>query len=227
MKLRAGSAIGSFLRAVVVSAVALVVLTGCDTFLPDPVSYTLIEGEPVARICIPLTVTDIRIKTYANPDDYTGRISWAASGSHYFEAGSELVLGQGFEGLPRTSDSGENFLSGRFAVEMEVSSSEGGDWTMFSILDGADFQEGKWLDGDGDSTSTPCVRGECPRFSACFNKWPIPTGYPTEPTSTFTPGTPLPDPTEPSPEKTGSIQVPGRSVGPWVESPTVSPSPSP
>lgn len=166
-------------------------LAGCDTFLPDPVAFTMIDTQPVVRLCLPLTVTSVELKTYSSEDDYDGQIVWSSNGRHFFPAGSEFVVGAGQDGLVVTQDAGVDFLAGDFAVMIAVSSDAGGSWTTFtSIRTG--LSEGSWLDGYGEPTATPCMRSECMPMSACYNEWPIPTGYPTEPESTFVPPEPTP-----------------------------------
>ncbi len=175
---------------VVVAAVAAVCLAGCDTFLPDPVAFTMIDGQPVVRLCLPLTVTKVEVKTFSSEKDYEGQVVWSSDGWHFFPAGSEFVVGQGQNGLRVTQDDDSGFLRGEFAVMIDVSSNPGGSWTTHSHIDGTELVEGSWLDGYGDPTGTPCTRGECMPMSACYNEWPIPTGYPTEPESTFVPPEP-------------------------------------
>jgi hypothetical protein len=178
--------------AVLVAALAATCLAGCDTFLPDPVAFTMIDAQPVVRLCLPLTVTSVQVKTYSSENDYEGSIVWSSSGWHFFPAGSEFVIGEGQDGLAVTQDAGADFLTGDFAVMIAVTSNPGGSWTTFSRIDRDEFAEGSWLDGYGEPIDTPCTRGECMPMSACYNEWPIPTGYPTEPESTFVPPEPTP-----------------------------------
>ena len=115
--------------AALVAALAATCLAGCDTFLPDPVAFTMIDAQPVVRLCLPLTVTSIQVKNYSGESDHEGQIVWSSNGWHFFPAGSEFVLGEGQDGLAATQDAGVDFLAEKFAVMIAVSSHPGGSWT--------------------------------------------------------------------------------------------------
>src|SRR5690606_17498556 len=48
------------LGAAVAMGLALL-LAGCDQFLAEPMAYTRVDGTPVVRICIPLTITEVTV----------------------------------------------------------------------------------------------------------------------------------------------------------------------
>lgn len=181
--------IGAVLAVVVVSG-----LSACDHFLPEPLAFTEVGEQPVVRVCIPLEITEISIKTYSTDEDHRGTVVWHATGSLDAVGGTEFAVGTAPEGLVVDIERGPSFVeSDEFAVEMEVRSARGGSWSTFSYIESADLVAGSWLDGSGAATDVPCSQEECAPNAACFNDWPNPTGAPTLPEPTFTP-LPLPTP---------------------------------
>ena len=170
-------------------------LSACHTYLPDPLAFTVINGQPVVRTCIPLTITEVEVGTYDGEDDYESETYWSAQGSDYFPAGSEFVLGNGPEGFVVDVNEASIDLNETLSVSVDVDSASGGSWETFSRIEANTLVEGIWLDGWGDETEVPCGRGECLPSSVCMNAWPIPTGYPLNPESTFVPTSVTPTPT--------------------------------
>ena len=186
------------LRAVsvlVIGAIVALTLSACDTFLPDPVAFTSVQSQPLIRFCLPLTISKITISTYANPAADNATVVWAADGSAFVKAGTDLALGVAPAGFTVTQDDGVEFLSEPFNVQVAVSSRTGGSWDTFSYFSPNSIEDGVWLDGRGIETEAPCTRGDCMPMSACYNAWPIPTGAPTLPETTFVPEpSPVPTP---------------------------------
>jgi len=181
------------ISAVIVALVVAVGLSGCDQFLPEPLAFTLVDEHPVVRTCIPLTITSQSISVYSSDDDREGNVIWSATGEAVLEAGAEFELGGDMPGFTVARHKDEDFLDRQFKFEMEVSSVEGGDWSTFAYFAGGELSEGEWVDSQGYELDVPCTHDDCSRFAACFNNWPEPTGYPTEPDATFSPsGSPTP-----------------------------------
>lgn len=152
--------------AVVLAGAIALGLSACDSFLADPVAFTVIDGTPVVRICIPLTVNRIQISTYAT-EDSNADVIWSARGSEAYPAGSELVLGAVPEGFVAGVDDQVDWLPTTIAVKIDVKSVKGGSWQTFSYIEAGSLVEDVWLDGYGTPTDQPCVRGECMPGSAC------------------------------------------------------------
>ena len=77
----------------------VIVLSGCDYFPADPVAFTRVDDVAVVRMCLPMTISSIELKTYASDDDYEGTAVWTASGAADVEEGVEFALGQPPAGL--------------------------------------------------------------------------------------------------------------------------------
>ncbi len=187
MRIRRATPVRIALSVAVAGAVT-VGLTACDQFLPDPVAFTVIDGTPVVRVCIPLTITEVSITTV--PEGQGAGESWVARGSDYFRAGTEFALDAAPEGFTVIEHTEIDLTGTSTYVEIEVDSARGGSWSTFSPIDASALKEGVWLDGYGSPTEVPCLREECSPMATCFNEWPIPTGYPTEPQSTYVPTVP-------------------------------------
>ena len=180
--------------AIGLAAVLVLCLSGCDQFLPDPLSFTVVDSTPIIRTCIPFTVNSERISVYASDKDYDGHTVWLATGAVAMDAGTEFPLAQPIEGLSVVQDDKVDFLSSRFKVELSVDTRFGGSWTTYSPFDPGQLQKDIWLDGSGNPVSVPCTHMRCSPLASCFNNWPQPTGEPTDSRPTFVPATPSPTP---------------------------------
>jgi hypothetical protein len=180
------------LLAVVVAAAAVLGLTACDQFLPEPLAFTVVDDVIVARTCIPLTITSQSISLYASDDDYVGNEIWSTAGWISLPAGSEFAIATPLDGFTDFYDPPADLLSQRFKLEMNVDAGRGGEWSTFSLFAPGDLAEGTWTDSLGEPLDTPCTHERCVPMAACYNNWPQPTGLPTEGRPTFTP---LPEPT--------------------------------
>jgi hypothetical protein len=172
--------------AMAVAAAALLTLTGCDQFLPEPLAFTVVDDVIVARTCIPLTITSQSISLYSGEKDYEGYEIWSAAGSIDLPAGSEFAVATPLEGFTAYQDMSTDLLANRFKLEMTVDAGRGGDWTTFTLLSPGELAEGSWTDSWGAPLDTPCTHEPCSPAAACFNNWPQPTGMPTEARPTFT-----------------------------------------
>ncbi|MDZ4046155.1 MAG: hypothetical protein U1E32_10305 [Rhodoglobus sp.] len=177
--------------AVTVAAVVGLALSGCDQFLPEPLSFTMVDGEPVVRVCLPVTITEVAINAY--PDTEDGEFStavevWRAGGNASVGAGHEFILGRTFDDLSvLVGDEVLSELPGLpFSVEIRVSSERGGSWTTFSYFE-TELREGAWVDSYGQEQAVPCTRPDCKPGWACHNEWPEPDGEPTRPEPTIVP----------------------------------------
>jgi hypothetical protein len=179
---------------VIVGALAvLMLLTGCDQFLADPLAFTRVGGTTVVRVCLDLTVTGIEIE---EPDGDPQRkvVVWSAEGSAYLPAGTEFAFSSPPAGLEPAEAFAEDLLNDDVYVRLAVSHVEGGSWRTFTPIDSGSLTEGTWLDGWGEPTSAPCTQQPCRPGWACNNDWPDPSGRPTELEPTYTPA-PTPSPT--------------------------------
>jgi hypothetical protein len=172
---------------VIVAILVAVGLSGCDQLLPEPLAFTLVDGRPVVRTCIPLEVTGQSISVYSSEEDYESEMVWFSAGRAAFEAGTEIELGAQIEGLGSVGPADDAFLSSEFKFEMDVESEEGGNWTATAVFSEGDLAEGRWIDSRGEELTTPCTHEPCSPQAACFNNWPEPTGLPTEVEPTFRP----------------------------------------
>jgi hypothetical protein len=172
-------------------------LVGCDQFLPEPFSFTVVDSVVVARTCIPLTISSQSISLYSGSSDHEGHSVWSASGEAILPPGTEFAIGEPIPGLEATSPLSIDPLTTRFKYEMDVDSGKGGEWTTFTLLDPGELAEGQWTDSYGRPVETPCTHEACGPMAACFNNWPEPSGAATEARPTFTPpvaSTPTPAP---------------------------------
>jgi hypothetical protein len=184
-------------KAVALSAVGLLVvaLCGCDQFLPEPLSFTMVDGRPIIRVCLPVTVSYVEIDTFdedARPPYFEEDAIpiWWAEGDVFMDAGTEFVLGAAPDGFTVVLDdvaSAPDYLDGTFSVHMGVEHGNGSSWEASSFFDSATFEEGVWLDSQGDPLEMPCTRPDCDPGWACHNEWPVPSGAPTRVQPTLTP----------------------------------------
>lgn len=172
---------------VVTVVVVTLGLVGCDQFLPEPLSFTMVDSVPVVRTCIPLTITTQSIVQYSGEEDYEGHVVWHASGFAKVDSGTEFAIGQPIPGLSAPAPLDPTVLTGEYGFEMHVDAGRGGDWTTFAHFDAAELADGVWLDSYGTPQATPCTHEECMPAAACFNDWPQPSGRETEAIPTFTP----------------------------------------
>lgn len=139
---------------------------------PPPVAFTMVNGQPVARVCLPLTIQDMDLTSYASLDDEDGTLDWEASGNAKVKAGTEFVVGTALPNTHVVTDKKSDFLVRDFTFELDVLDSRGGSHWTWSEIDHGYLKEGKWLDGDGDPTTKPCVPGSCPSTKTkCTQKW--------------------------------------------------------
>ena len=139
---------------------------------PAPVAYTLVNGVPVVRACIPLTIEDIDITTYSSESDSEGTDVWEADGDVKVKAGQEFVLGSALSGETVETNKHREYLADDIGVDLSVDDVNGGYHDIFSQLSQGSFQEGAWLDGDGNGTSKPCSPGKCPSTTTgCTDRW--------------------------------------------------------
>jgi hypothetical protein len=174
---------------IVTFVAAIVLLAGCDSFAADPVAVTLVEGTPIARFCLPGTITGIYVKTYdsENSDDNgsRARIVWSASGSTTVSGGDELPIGVAPPGMESTFDGGVDFQSMDFSFNADVIDSYGLHH-FYTYVEGAELTEDVWVNTYG-VVDVPCIRDTCPPGYACNNQWPQPTGAPTKREPTWVP----------------------------------------
>lgn len=178
--------------AVVIAAAVAVGLTGCDQFLPEPLSFTVVDSVIVARTCVPLTITSQSISLYAGEGDYEGTQVWFTAGEADLPAGSEFAIATPLEGFFTSDETPADLLSKDFKLEMWVDAGPGGEWRTFTHFSPGEIAEGQWFDSYGTPLDTPCTHEPCSPMAACFNDWPQPTGMPTEARPTFLP---MPSPT--------------------------------
>ncbi len=175
-----------FLAVALAAAVALG-LSGCDQFLPEPLSFTVVDNVIVARTCVPMSITSQSISLYSGDEDYEGYEIWSTAGFIDLPVGSEFAIATPLDGFTNFYDEPTDLQSQRFKLEMTVDAGPGGDWTTFTVLHPGDLAEGEWIDSSGTPLDTPCTHEPCSPMAACFNNWPQPTGEPTEARPTFTP----------------------------------------
>lgn len=185
----------SFVRAVLAGLIlsaGVLALSGCDQFLPDPLVFTRVAETPVVRMCLPMTINAVELKTYddADENDHTGTPVWTARGSAVIEEGTEFALGTALEGLEITSGSADPdevvaALGSEYAISIEAVDSYG-EHDFFASIDAGELDEATWVDALGPVES-PCLRKPCAPGYACFNQWPHPTGPALAPDPTWSP----------------------------------------
>jgi len=182
------------MKRIAVVIVAVLIATGlsaCDQFIPDPLAYTLVDGQPVVRICVPLTITQQRISHNSGNGPTEFEVVWSSSGLAELPVGAELALGGPVEGLTIDTPDAVDLFDEIFRFEMEVSNEEGGEWSTFAFFQPGEIKEGEWSDGQEGELAAPCTHEECVQFAACHNNWPQPSGDATRSEPTFVPS-PLP-----------------------------------
>ena len=172
--------------AVALAAAALLGLTGCDQFLPDPLSFTMVDGVVVARTCVPLTISSQTISYFVNDGSYDSYPVWSATGSVSLPAGSEFALESPLEGFTESNEIPPDFYAHNYSYDMQVDAGRGGEWTSSTAIRPGDLTEGAWVDAYGTPIDTPCTHEPCAPMYSCYNNWPQPTGMPTEARPTFT-----------------------------------------
>ncbi len=173
------------LRAVVIAGVVALVttgLTGCHQWSPDPIAVTTVGDTAVARICLPMTLTAIRLTSGTGADSAV----WEARGELAVAAGTELPLGEAPEGWSITHDDRAGALTPPFTIRV-TADDDYGDHVFKTTVEPDTLQAGVWLDGYGEPTDSPCTREPCSPGWGCLNQWPEPTGAPTRLPSTWTP----------------------------------------
>ncbi|QIG40991.1 hypothetical protein G5T42_17175 [Microbacterium sp. 4R-513] len=173
--------------AVIVAGAA--VLSGCDSWAADPVSYSRVDDIPIARICLPVTITSIELRTLDTKDDYEGSVVWSASGSADVPEGFEFAVGAAPPGLqvtrgPTDRAAAVEAIGDRFSIGINATDSYG-DHEFSTLIDLNDFEDSDWLNAWG-ATDAPCVRDVCPPGYTCLNQWPQPTGPALIPEPTWT-----------------------------------------
>jgi hypothetical protein len=166
-------------------AAATAGLVGCDHFAPDPMAFTVVQGTPIVRICLPVEITAVSLKTYSDDDDHTGRVVWTAIGQAAVEGGAEFALRVAPPGMRVSREGTVDFAHERFGVSITASDSYG-EHEFSAYLGEGDLEEDVWTDGYR-AVDQPCVREPCPPGFACWNQWPQPTGSPTERDTRWTP----------------------------------------
>jgi len=199
----------SRLTALCTVLLAAVLLTACDQFLPEPMAYTRVGDAIVVRACIPMTISATTIEEettteVAGPDgatalEVTTAEVWSDTRDREVAAGYEFRLGD--DSRPRsviddwsttTEDSVPYALTGEsYIVTMHVAAADGnGSWSATAFLEPGEIAEGEWVDSYGDPMEPPCVHDDCMPGAACWNDWPVPSGGPTHPDSTWSPAPP-------------------------------------
>ena len=190
--------------AITIGAMLIAVsLTGCDQFLPEPLAFTLVDGRPIVRVCLPLTIGDIEIDKFgvtptvlptSTATASQNEVTWRAEGELEIAAGFEFVLGEAPPGYSVVVDAlgdDQDLTEGSFSVGIDVEHSVGRSWNASASFENITFVEGVWLDSYGEPIAVPCTRPDCDPGWACHNEWPVPSGDPTRVEPTITP-TPIP-----------------------------------
>lgn len=167
--------------------VLALVLAGCDQFVADPLSYTVVDSTGVVRACLPMTVTSITVTTFSGTEGDSGEVVWAATGEASLDSGAEFAIGAPLDGLTVTLDEGQPVLSETLSFDMEVVSERGDPRQTHGYFDAGALTSGVWLDGYGQPLDVPCTHEPCKPGWTCLNDWNEPSGRELDPLPTFSP----------------------------------------
>jgi hypothetical protein len=154
-----------------------------DQWIPDPLSFTVVDSVPIVRACVDLEVDEQELYLYSSDDDTTGTVQWTATGVASLPAGTEFALGEPLDGFTERGTVPADLPSLQFGYSIHVVN--GGH--MFSLFTHQELKEGAWYDGLGDRLSAPCTHEPCDPEANCINDWPQPTGRETNREPTFVP----------------------------------------
>ena len=145
-----------------VAVCAIGALTSCErTNIPPPISFTLRDGEPIVRLCVGMTVEEVRVEAYSARSSTPGTTRWEGLGPVVLQAGSELVLGASSEGLTGDPE-GVDVLAEDLSVRLIVSKIDSGHWQTSDTIElqtplgNEQFVEGVWIGGNAEVIKSAC-----------------------------------------------------------------------